>query len=92
MFHRTVTVSEYEKMASQRNSAKEQNISKERAQTDKIFRRYSIRFAPGTARVPPGYGVELSVLHDNDNANRTLLTIDGFRVTNRRNEQERVRL
>ena len=72
MFHRTVTVSEYEKMASQSNSAEEQNISKERAQTDKIFRRYSIRFAPGTARVPPGYGVELSVLHDNDNANRTL--------------------
>ena len=65
-------MSEYEQMTIQRNSAQELNVSEERAHTDKIFRRYSIRYAPGTARVPPGYGVELSVLHDNDNANRTL--------------------
>ncbi len=41
-------------------------------QSDKIFRRYSIRYSPGSARVPPGYGVEPSVLYNAANANRTL--------------------
>ena len=75
VFHRTVTVNEYEKTV-RKNSAKEQDEDnrkmQETSQHSKIFRRYSIRYAPGTAIVPPGYGVELSVLHDKDNANRTL--------------------
>mmetsp|Transcript_42444 Transcript_42444/g.77552 ORF Transcript_42444/g.77552 Transcript_42444/m.77552 type:complete len:139 (+) Transcript_42444:3-419(+) len=58
------------------NSAQEQAVGEGRpppaSQSNNIFRRYSIRYAPGTAVVPPGYGVELSVLHDYDNANRTL--------------------
>ena len=62
VFHRTVTVSE---------AAKEQGVS-EKPQTDKLWRRYSIRYSSGTAIVPPGFGVELSVLHDSANANRTL--------------------
>jgi len=40
--------------------------------SDKVFRRYSIRYSPGSARVPPGYGVEPSVLYNAANANRTL--------------------
>ena len=61
LFHRTVTVDEYSQMAGTTAEA-----------TDKIFKRYSIRYSPGTARVPPGYGFELSALHNPDNANSTL--------------------
>ena len=75
VFHRTVTMGEYKKMA--RDIATEQEEDKGRWEQEshpnnKIFRRYSIRYAPGTSTVPPGYGVELSVLHNEDNANRTL--------------------
>ncbi|KAL3811615.1 hypothetical protein ACHAXA_006687, partial [Cyclostephanos tholiformis] len=76
VFHRTVTVNEYEKMARGSNSVrgqyKDQGRGEQRSRHGKIFRRYSIRYAPGNAVVPPGYGVEPSVLHDSDNANRTL--------------------
>ncbi|KAL3802664.1 hypothetical protein HJC23_011988 [Cyclotella cryptica] len=66
VFHRTVTADEYGKMAGGRHTKRsnEPNV--------KIFRRYSIRYSPGTARVPPGYGFELSVLHNPENGNRTL--------------------
>jgi len=70
LFHRTVTVGEYDKMA--REKSGEQQHEEKKIQTDKIFKRYSIRYAPGSSRVPPGYGVELSVLHDETNANKTL--------------------
>jgi hypothetical protein len=65
VFHRTVTADEYIRMAGgpQAKTPDEPN--------DKVFRRYSIRYGPGTARVPPGYGFELSVLHNPENANRT---------------------
>lgn len=36
-----------------------------------IYRRYSIRYSPGTATIPPGYGTELSVLHDEQNGGQT---------------------
>lgn len=65
VFHRTVTVDEYNNMA--RGSEEELEKSKGR-----IFRRYSIRYSPGTARVPPGYGFELSALYNPVNANSTL--------------------
>lgn len=75
VFHRTVTANEYNKMA-HRNSIREREVdegeSHSESTSDRVFRRYSIRYAPGTAVVPPGYGVELSVIHDDDNANRTL--------------------
>mgnify|MGYP005847150377 CR=1 FL=1 len=38
---------------------------------DLLYRRYSVRFAPGSAIIPPGYGTELSVLWDERNGNRT---------------------
>lgn len=77
VFHRTVTVNEYERMMTRDgNPAKDRDNDRgnneQGSRHDKIFRRYSIRYAPGNAVVPPGYGVELSVLHDNNNANRTL--------------------
>ncbi|KAL9185132.1 hypothetical protein ACHAXT_002909 [Thalassiosira profunda] len=67
VFHRTVTTSEYDAMVN--GSDGDQRPT---AQSDKIFRRYSVRYSPGTATVPPGYGVEPSVLHDESNAGRTL--------------------
>jgi Phytanoyl-CoA dioxygenase (PhyH) len=36
-----------------------------------VFRRYSVRYAPGSAVIPPGWGSELSVLWDERNGNRT---------------------
>ncbi|CAB9505373.1 expressed unknown protein [Seminavis robusta] len=36
-----------------------------------VYRRYSVRYAPGSAIIPPGFGTELSVLWDPSNANRT---------------------
>ena len=37
----------------------------------RVLRRYSVRYSPGTAVVPPGYGVELSVLSNPANGGRT---------------------
>lgn len=36
-----------------------------------FYRRYSVRFSPGSAIIPPGYGTELSVLWNEENGNRT---------------------
>lgn len=36
-----------------------------------IFRRYSLRYNPGSARIPKGYGTELSVLWDDANGGRS---------------------
>lgn len=70
VFHRTVTMGEYKKMERQdEDNGRWEQTSRPNS---KIFRRYSIRYAPGTSTVPPGYGVELSVLHNEDNANRTM--------------------
>ncbi|KAL7481353.1 hypothetical protein ACHAW6_007033 [Cyclotella cf. meneghiniana] len=66
VFHRTVTADEYIRMAGGRQTTTSNDPN------EKIFRRYSIRYGPGTARVPPGYGFELSVLHNPENANRTM--------------------
>jgi len=67
LFHRTVTVAEYENQL-KRDSGEAFKLER----SGKIFRRYSIRYSPGSARVPPGYGVEPSVLYNAANANRTL--------------------
>ena len=45
-----------------------------------IYRRYSIRYSPGDATIPPGYGTELSVLWDDANGGRSaneVCRIDG---------------
>lgn len=36
-----------------------------------LYRRYSVRYSPGSARIPPGYGTELSVLWDPQNGGKT---------------------
>lgn len=38
---------------------------------DLMYRRYSVRYSPGGAIIPPGFGTELSVLWDEKNGNRT---------------------
>lgn len=38
---------------------------------DLLYRRYSIRYSPGSAQIPPGYGMEWSVLWNNENGGRT---------------------
>ena len=70
MFHRTVTVNEYNEMVN--GGSADNGVRGDPSQRDKIFRRYSVRYSPGTAKVPPGFGVEPSVLHDESNANRSL--------------------
>ena len=73
VFHRTVTVDEYDSMANNGNPNYDVDRKQQPAVDEsKIFRRYSIRYSPGSATVPPGYGVEPSVLHDSNNANSTL--------------------
>ena len=36
-----------------------------------LYRRYSIRYGPGTSIIPPGYGSEPSVLSDERNGGRS---------------------
>jgi hypothetical protein len=47
------------------------NLSEGDDDNEPIYRRYSIRYAPGSAVIPPGYGTELSVLWDAANGGRT---------------------
>jgi hypothetical protein len=39
--------------------------------TSLLYKRYSIRYSPGSAIIPPGYGVEPSVISNPDNGGRT---------------------
>lgn len=57
LFHRTV--------------AFDRDYVAQRRDKNLLYRRYSVRFAPGSAIVPPGFGTELSVLYDSENGNRT---------------------
>jgi hypothetical protein len=43
----------------------------EHKEKELIYRRYSVRYGPGSAVIPPGYGTELSVLWDEKNGGRT---------------------
>jgi ectoine hydroxylase-related dioxygenase (phytanoyl-CoA dioxygenase family) len=45
------------------------------AAPDLILRRYSIRYGPGNSIIPPGYGVEPSVLYDAANGGRSAETV-----------------
>jgi ectoine hydroxylase-related dioxygenase (phytanoyl-CoA dioxygenase family) len=45
---------------------------------DVIYRRYSIRYGPGSSVIPPGYGTELSVLSDERNGGRTADEVTRF--------------
>jgi hypothetical protein len=67
LFHRTV-------VSSPRESSSATSLHR------RMERRYSVRYAPGTATIPPGYGTELSVLSNPDNGGRTadkVSTVDG---------------
>lgn len=61
LFHRTVPYNKSNALESDRSDPTR----------GPIFRRYSLRFGPGTAIIPPGYGTELSVLWDDRNGGRT---------------------
>jgi hypothetical protein len=37
---------------------------------DPLYRRYSVRYGPGTSTIPPGYGLELSVLWNPENGGK----------------------
>jgi hypothetical protein len=43
-----------------------------------LYRRYTIRYAPGHATLPKGYVTELSILWNPDNAGRTLDDVSNF--------------
>jgi len=62
LFHRTVP---YNKTFTETNKREKDD------RKAPIFRRYSLRYGPGTAVIPPGYGTELSVLWDETNGGRT---------------------
>jgi ectoine hydroxylase-related dioxygenase (phytanoyl-CoA dioxygenase family) len=38
---------------------------------DPLYRRYSVRYGPGSSIIPPGYGMELSVLWDERNSGKS---------------------
>lgn len=60
LFHRTIPF--------------DRNYVAERAANENdplVYKRYSIRFSPGSAVIPPGYGMEPSVLSENQNGGRT---------------------
>mmetsp|Transcript_17836 Transcript_17836/g.41775 ORF Transcript_17836/g.41775 Transcript_17836/m.41775 type:complete len:151 (-) Transcript_17836:100-552(-) len=44
---------------------------KEQHRSPPIYRRYSLRYGPGSSIIPPGYGTEPSVLWDESNGGRT---------------------
>jgi hypothetical protein len=61
LFHRTIPF--------ERDAVSVHNI----AHNDKplIYRRYSIRYGPGSSVIPPGYGIEPSVISLEENGGRT---------------------
>ncbi|GAX21362.1 hypothetical protein FisN_6Lh072 [Fistulifera solaris] len=62
LFHRTVPFNK---------TLLEKGEEEEEEEEERIYRRYSIRYSPGTAIIPPGYGTEWSVLYDSQNGGRT---------------------
>lgn len=61
LFHRTVP---FERSYVAKHQQQEED-------TELVYRRYSVRYSPGSSKVPPGYGTELSVLWDEKNGGRT---------------------
>lgn len=66
LFHRTIPFD--------RNLVKEKKRKGHLHQL--LSRRYSIRYAPGSATLPKGYGTELSILWNEENQGRTLDEVD----------------
>jgi ectoine hydroxylase-related dioxygenase (phytanoyl-CoA dioxygenase family) len=60
LFHRTIPFDR--KVVSERDGKDE---------TPLLYRRYSIRYGPGSSVIPPGYGTEPSVISDPTNGGRT---------------------
>ena len=61
LFHRTIPFD--------RSFVEHRRLAGESASS--VYKRYSIRYSPGSAVVPPGYGVEPSVLSNADNGGRS---------------------
>ena len=73
LFHRTVPFARHYVAACARQQQQQKEVPL-------IYRRYSIRYSPGDATIPPGYGTELSVLWDDANGGRSaneVCRIDG---------------
>jgi len=60
LFHKTIPFD--------RNAVSERLMKKE---DPALYRRYSIRYGPGSSVIPPGYGTEPSVISDEKNGGRT---------------------
>ena len=60
LFHRTIPFDR--DMVSNRLANKEDPV---------LYRRYSIRYGPGTSIIPPGYGTETSVISEEKNGGRS---------------------
>ena len=67
MFHRTIAFSE-----TFLNQRRQEN---EVAEDPPIYRRYSLRYGPGSSVIPPGYGTEPSVLWEPSNGGKTADTV-----------------
>ena len=67
MFHRTVAFS----AAFLQTQEQRALDAKEESPAPAIFRRYSLRYGPGSSVIPPGYGMEPSVLWDPSNGGKT---------------------
>lgn len=46
-------------------------LSKAASKKKMLYRRYSIRYGPGTSIIPPGYGIEPSVISKESNGGRS---------------------
>jgi Phytanoyl-CoA dioxygenase (PhyH) len=70
LFHRTVAVDQ--KYTTGGSTNDDTANGNEFSQPSKVYRRYSIRYGPGSSTIiPPGFGTELSVLWDEENGGRT---------------------
>eukprot|EP00934_Nitzschia_sp_Nitz4_P006015 Nitzschia sp. Nitz4//scaffold126_size65214//206//3751//NITZ4_006144-RA/size65214-augustus-gene-0.60-mRNA-1//1//CDS//3329534653//6005//frame0 len=63
LFHRTV--------AFESNSNPIQNKETSEFLDQPVYRRYTLRYGPGSSVIPPGYGTEPSVVWDSNNGGRT---------------------
>jgi hypothetical protein len=72
LFHRTVAFEPRDAAEVEIEEDEEENKGmKKKAKKNRIYRRLSLRYGPGSSIIPPGFGTELSVLWDKQNGGRT---------------------
>jgi len=74
LFHRTVPF-EYDFIQKQKSL---RNKIDKLSEDSLLYRRYSIRYSPGNAILPKGYGTELSLLHNPELEGKTLDEVTGI--------------